>query len=177
MADGAGRCNRGACALVLCQGRRSASVCGQASRGGLSASKLGGLQAFAGLQPGGLDLAELAIDPALVGEHDFASFASSLGVKIRNTRRRVYQAKFERDGELVIFNIVANSFLPHQVRNTVGTLISVGLGRMTLEGFHSIMEERKIGLAGHTVPACGLCLMKVGYQKDFKENDNENLQR
>jgi len=105
---------------------------------------------------------------ALIGEHDFASFASSLGLEIKSTRRRVYKAKVERDGELVIFNMVANSFLPHQVRNTVGALIRVGLGKMTAGEFHSIMEAKKPGLAGPAAPACGLCLMKVKYEGPFE---------
>jgi tRNA pseudouridine38-40 synthase len=46
---------------------------------------------------------------------------------------------------------------------------------MTLEEFHSIMEEKRIGLAGPAAPACGLCLVKVNYQKPFEENENENL--
>jgi len=106
---------------------------------------------------------------ALVGEHDFISFASSMGIGTKNTVRRVYQAKMEKDGELVVFNIVANSFLTHQVRNTVGTLIRVGLGRMRVDEFCSIIEMKKPGLVGPTVPARGLCLMQVNYPYPFEE--------
>lgn len=60
---------------------------------------------------------------ALVGEHDFASFVGCLDEGIKSTTRNVYQAKMEEGGDLDIFNMVANSFLPHQVRNTVGPLI------------------------------------------------------
>jgi tRNA pseudouridine38-40 synthase len=127
-------------------------------------------QGFSYLVKGDLDITAMnQAAQALVGEHDFTSFASCLGVRIRNTRRRVYQAKFEREGELVIFNMVANSFLPHQVRNTVGALIRVGLGKMTLGQFHSIMGEKKFGLAGPAAPACGLCLMRVNYREHFGE--------
>ncbi len=112
---------------------------------------------------------------AVIGEHDFASFASNLGGDIKSTRRRVYQAGVDRDGELVIFSITASSFLPHQVRNMVGLLIRIGLGKMTLDEFHSIMEAKKIGLAGHAAPACGLCLVKVNYNKKLEEYDIENL--
>jgi tRNA pseudouridine38-40 synthase len=130
------------------------------------------LDDFSFLVTGEMDIAVMnQAAKALVGEHDFAPFASSLGVQIKNTRRRVYQANFERDGELVIFNMVANSFLPHQVRNTVGALIRVGLGRMTVEEFHSIMNEKKHGLAGPAAPACGLCLMKVNYRRHFEEEE------
>jgi tRNA pseudouridine38-40 synthase len=111
----------------------------------------------------------------LIGEHDFASFTSNLGVELRSTERRVYKACFDRDGELVIFNIVANSFLPHQVRNTIGTLIRVGQGKMTWEEFHCIMDAKKLGLAGPAVPAKGLCLMKVNYKKSLGEENSENI--
>jgi len=131
---------------------------------------------FSNLVSGELDIEAMNLAcRLLVGEHDLASFASNLGVEIKNTRRKVYQARVYRNGELTIFNMVANSFLPHQVRNTVGALIRVGLGRMTLEEFHSIIEERKIGLAGPAAPACGLLLMKVSYQKNLEEYDIENL--
>ncbi len=105
----------------------------------------------------------------LVGEHDFASFSSSIGVEVKNTVRRVYRAEMRKDGKLAVFNILANSFLPHQVRNTVGALIRVGLGKMSGDEFCSIMEARKPGLAGPTVPACGLCLMQVNYSRPFEE--------
>ena len=105
---------------------------------------------------------------ALIGEHDFISFASSMGVEIKKTVRRVYRAEMEKNGELAIFNMVANSFLPHQVRNTVGTLIRVGLGKMKVDEFCSIIGERKLGLAGPTAPACGLCLMQVNYSYPFE---------
>ncbi len=105
----------------------------------------------------------------LIGEHDFISFASSMGMETKNTVRRVYQAEMEKDGELVVFNMVANSFLPHQVRNTVGTLIRVGLGKMQVDEFCSIIEMKKSGLVGPTAPACGLCLMQVNYPHPFEE--------
>lgn len=98
----------------------------------------------------------------LEGEHDFASFATSLG-KLRSTVRNVYEAEVTRQGKLVTFHVVANSFLPHQVRNTVGLLIRVGLGKVGLEEFCRIMEAKTLGLAGPTAPAHGLCLTRVNY--------------
>jgi tRNA pseudouridine38-40 synthase len=100
---------------------------------------------------------------ALIGEHDFASFASGDGTWLKSTVRRVSRAELERDGELVTFHMVANSFLPHQVRNTVGALIRVGLGKMSVDEFHSIIEAKKPGTAGPTAPACGLCLTQINY--------------
>jgi tRNA pseudouridine38-40 synthase len=99
----------------------------------------------------------------LIGQHDFASFANGDGSWLESTVRTVSRADVTRDGEIVTFRMAANSFLPHQVRTTVGTLIRVGLGRMNLEQFRSIIEARLPGTAGPTAPACGLCLDRVNY--------------
>jgi len=100
------------------------------------------------------------------GEHDFASFASSLD-GCKSTLRNVYEAVIEKKGDFTIFRIVANSFLPHQVRSTVGLLIRLGLGKISIEGFRDIMEAKRLGLAGPLSPACGLCLKKVNYPEPF----------
>jgi tRNA pseudouridine38-40 synthase len=111
---------------------------------------------------------------ALIGEHDFASFASSIGGEIKSTVRRVYRAEMERNGDLTTFDMVANSFLPHQVRNTVGALIKIGQGKVSVDEFHRLIEAKRPGMAGPTAPARGLCLMQINYPSPFGEY-NENL--
>jgi tRNA pseudouridine38-40 synthase len=107
---------------------------------------------------------------ALVGIHDFASFASDISDEPQmSTVRQVYQAKVERDGDIVVFNIVANAFIRHQIRSTAGALVQVGLHKLSEAEFVSILEEKKIGLAGPTLPACGLCLIRVNYPCSFEE--------
>ena len=131
---------------------------------------------FCHLVPGQLDIEAMnQACQALIGKHDFASFVTSAEVGAKSTVRNVYRAEIKKNGDLVVFNMVANSFLPHQVRNTVGALIRVGLGKMTVEGFNSLVEARRPGLAGPTAPACGLCLMKIDYPGSFGETYNENL--
>jgi tRNA pseudouridine38-40 synthase len=103
----------------------------------------------------------------LEGEHDFASFATALG-KLRGTKRTVYEAKVSKKDEMVTYHMTADSFLPHQVRNTVGLLIRIGLGKVGLEEFQKIMEARRPGLAGPTAPAHGLCLTKVNYPDNLE---------
>lgn len=98
----------------------------------------------------------------LEGEHDFASFGAALG-KLGSTVRTVYEARVERRDEVVSLHMRANSFLPHQVRNTVGLLVRIGLGKVGVEQFREIMEAKKLGLAGPTAPAHGLYLVKVEY--------------
>ncbi len=102
------------------------------------------------------------------GEHDFASFASSLDDG-RSTVRNVCEAGIEKKGDFAVFRIVANSFLPHQVRSTVGLLIRLGMGKIGISDFRDIMEARSVGLAGPLSPACGLCLARVNYAKPLGE--------
>jgi len=112
----------------------------------------------------------------LVGTHDFAAFASRVaGTNLKCTVRRVFRAEVTRQGDFVIFVVVANAFLPHQVRNTVGSLLRVGQAKMTLEDFCSIMESKIVGRGGPAVPASGLCLIRVNYGEQFEVNIDENL--
>ncbi len=105
----------------------------------------------------------------LIGEHDLASFVNGDGSWLKSTVRNVFRAEVERDGELVTFHMAANSFLPHQVRTTAGALIRVGMGKMNLDQFRSIIEARLPGTAGPTAPACGLCLDRVNYSVPLGE--------
>ena len=105
---------------------------------------------------------------ALIGRHDFASFvASEETARQKRTVRDVYKAEIKRDGDTVTFDMVANSFLPHQVRNTIGTLVKVGQGKMTESEFRNIVEVGKPGMAGPTAPPDGLFLMQVNYPGPF----------
>jgi len=110
----------------------------------------------------------------LEGEHNFISFATFLG-KITNPVRTVYEAKLRKKGGWVAFRIIANSFLPHQVRNTVGLLLKVGLNKIGVDDFRQILEAKRLGLAGPTAPAYGLCLTKINYPKPLADFGNENL--
>jgi tRNA pseudouridine38-40 synthase len=106
----------------------------------------------------------------LVGIRDFASFTSDIGdIKEKSTVRQVYQAKVTRDGDIIVFNVVANAFIRHQIRSTAGALVQVGLSKMSEAEFISILEAKKPGLAGPTLPAGGLCLIRVNYPCSFEE--------
>lgn len=106
---------------------------------------------------------------ALLGRHDFASFvASAETARQKRTIRNVFKAEITQDGDTVIFTITANAFLPHQVRNTIGSLIKVGQGKMTVAEFENIVQAKTPGLAGPTAPANGLCLVRVNYPGPFE---------
>ncbi len=105
----------------------------------------------------------------LVGEHDFASFVNNTEAAAKGTVRKIYRAEWSRDEDTVIFRILANSFLMHQVRNTVGVLIKVGRGKVSTGEFSNILEAREPGLAWPTAPAWGLCLTQVNYGKPIED--------
>ena len=125
---------------------------------------------FCCLVPGQMDIGLMnRAAQALIGEHDFASFVNNNEAAAKSTVRRMLRAEMRREGDLVTFNMVANSFLMHQVRNTIGTLLRVGRGKMSVEEFCSILEAKQPGLAWPTAPARGLCLMQVNYKNPFED--------
>ena len=100
----------------------------------------------------------------LLGEHDFSAF-QGIGSDPSHAVRTVTDARLSdraEDGH-VVFAIEATGFLRHMVRNIVGTLVDVGLGRTSPEGFKDILLSRDRGRAGITAPAQGLFLIEVKY--------------
>lgn len=99
----------------------------------------------------------------LVGEHDFSSFRST-GTPTRTAIRKVFRAEWKKGREgLMRFEIEANGFLKQMVRSIVGTLVEVGKGKITPEGFQKVLEAKDRRKAGPTAPAHGLFLKEVKY--------------
>ena len=69
----------------------------------------------------------------------------------------------EKEENLLIFSIKANRFLRGMVRAIVGTLLEVGLGKISLSAFEEIILSKDRKKAGRAVPAAGLFLMEVNY--------------
>jgi tRNA pseudouridine38-40 synthase len=110
-----------------------------------------------------LNVAAMAREAAvLVGEHDVASFGAALP-EGRGTVRRVFRSSVQRRGPLVVVEIEATAFLPHQVRRTVGALVEIGSGRLPEGSFARWLAEPRFGTAGPTAPPHGLCLLRVAY--------------
>jgi tRNA pseudouridine38-40 synthase len=103
---------------------------------------------------------------AIIGTHDFASFAgvnSAASEAPKTTIRSISAATWCLRGDMLEFTVSANAFLPHMVRNLVGTLLLVGGGRLDERGFREVLAARDRRVAGPTAPARGLCLAKVEY--------------
>ena len=66
-----------------------------------------------------------------------------------------------------VFTIQADRFLRNMVRAVVGTLVEVGRGKMTLEGFRQVIEKKDRCSAGSSVPGHALFLVDVGYPEEL----------
>jgi tRNA pseudouridine38-40 synthase len=104
----------------------------------------------------------------LVGEHDFACFTHGLSGYLaagrrRTTIRTVFGAGWRRDGEQVEFDISGTAFLPHMIRNMVGSMLRVGSRKLTSEEYRGRFANEAAELSTHTVPALGLTLVSVEY--------------
>jgi tRNA pseudouridine38-40 synthase len=125
-------------------------------RPGLMAGKLGWCH-----RP--LDVAAMrAATECLIGEHDFSSFRAS-GCQAKTPVKTLYRFDIVMQGDLVIFDCCANAFLHHMVRNLVGTLVYVGMGRTSPAGFASLLAARDRRLGAPTFAADGLYLTGVDY--------------
>ena len=98
----------------------------------------------------------------LVGTHDFSAYMASNST-VKNTVRTIYSVSLERDGNMIYFRICGNGFLYNMVRIIVGTLISVGEGKISYDEIPSITESHNRKMAGITAPPQGLYLNKVIY--------------
>ena len=102
----------------------------------------------------------------LLGEHDFSSFRGS-GCQAKTAVRRIYSLEIKRHGLLVSFDIKANAFLLHMVRNIIGSLLRVGVGLEPSAWMKEVLEFCDRRKAGMTVTPAGLSLTRVNYEAHF----------
>lgn len=100
----------------------------------------------------------------LCGTHDYKAFCSLKRTK-KSTVRRVDSITIQELGPELLFTFEGNGFLYHMVRILVGTLLEVGRGNLQPEEMGDILVSQDRKRAGETVPACGLCLVDVRYEK------------
>ncbi|HLH33952.1 MAG TPA: tRNA pseudouridine(38-40) synthase TruA [Alloacidobacterium sp.] len=109
---------------------------------------------------------------AVVGEHDFASFAASdpdLSQRSAtdediSTVKTIFSSSWDYAGpDLLVYRVHGSGFLHHMVRNLVGTFLDVGRGQVAAADLRRILEARSRTAAGATAPARGLFLVSVDY--------------
>lgn len=102
----------------------------------------------------------------IVGTHDFSAFEASGSPRSHSTRTVARAVLREEEKRLLVLEIEADGFLRHMVRNIVGTLVDVGLGKTSVEQFEAILQSKDRSRAGVTAPPQGLFLVSVSYGPD-----------
>ncbi len=111
-----------------------------------------------------LDIARMAeASTHLIGCHDFGAFALA-GGSHTHSRRTVFDARWEEDGDALNFWIEGDGFLRGMVRSLVGTLIEVGMLQRSGDHLAELLAGGSRQAAGRTAPPHGLVLERVRYE-------------
>ncbi len=102
----------------------------------------------------------------LIGRHDFTSFRSA-ECQAATPVREIEELRIVRYGSLVRTSITANAFLHHMVRNLVGALVYVGVGRRPHSWVKDVLCARDRAAGAPTFSAAGLYLARVEYDPAF----------
>lgn len=99
----------------------------------------------------------------LLGEHDFSAFRAAQ-CQARSPIKHLSQLDISIQGEMLMFDITANAFLHHMVRNIVGCLVYVGKGKYSPDWLAEVLDSRKRTLAAPTFAPDGLYLRRIDYE-------------
>ena len=99
---------------------------------------------------------------SLVGLHNFTTFRSA-HCQSKSPVKTLDWLNVRREGDEVLIETAARSFLHHQVRSMVGCLGLVGLGRWREEQIGEALEARDRTQLGLNAPAYGLYFVKADY--------------
>lgn len=113
--------------------------------------------------PQPLDLKKMNTAARMMYQYDDFTSLSKANTQTLTNICRVFYAHWERKGDMLVFTIRANRFLRNMVRATVGTLVEVGKGNITVDGFAKIIEYQSRGHAARSAQAQGLFLEEIEY--------------
>jgi tRNA pseudouridine38-40 synthase len=99
----------------------------------------------------------------LIGKHDFTSFRAAQ-CQAKSPIKTLDSVTITQNGDEIIFEFSARSFLHHQVRNMVGTLVEIGMGKPY--DIDEIFNAKNRSAAGINAPASGLYFICAEYATD-----------
>ncbi len=99
---------------------------------------------------------------------DFKCFSRS-NTDVKTYNCNIMEAKWVFENDELVFTIKANRFLRNMVRAIVGTMITIGTGKIEVSYLHDIIKSKDRFLAGASVPGHALYLTKIEYPKGLKE--------
>ncbi len=100
----------------------------------------------------------------LIGRHDFSTFRDSQ-CQANSPMRTLDRLDVGREGDDILFEAGARSFLHRQVRSMVGALVEVGAGRWSAGEFKTAFEAADRSRCGPVAPPHGLYLVRVDYDQ------------
>ena len=104
----------------------------------------------------------------LIGKHDFTSFRDA-ECQAKSPIKTLDSATITKCGDEIIFEFSARSFLHHQVRNMVGTLVEIGIGKPY--DIDEIFDAKNRSAAGPNAPAAGLYFVSADYSNGVHGSD------
>lgn len=96
----------------------------------------------------------------MIGNHDFTSFRAA-ECQAKSPIKTLDKIEITQNGDEIVFEFSARSFLHHMVRNLVGTLVEIGLGKPY--DIDAVFAAKNRSAAGPTAPASGLYFMRADY--------------
>ena len=123
---------------------------------------------FAWTPPYALDLEAMNTAASHLFDYtDFTSF-SKLHTDVKTNICRIDYARWDDEGDRLVFTVTADRFLRNMVRAIVGTLVDVGRHKITVEQFCQIIERKNRCEAGTSVPGNALFLWDITYPYEVK---------
>jgi len=119
-----------------------------------------------------LDVAAMqAAAQFLIGKHDFSAFRAAQ-CQAKSPVKHLRQLDIRREGEMLIFDVSADAFLHHMVRNMVGCLVYVGKGKHRPDWLQEILSGRERTIAAPTFAPDGLYLRRISYDAKWRLPQN-----
>jgi tRNA pseudouridine38-40 synthase len=103
----------------------------------------------------------------LLGEHDFSALRAA-ECQAKSPIKNLAQLDIQKQGDTIIFDLSANAFLHHMVRNIVGCLVSVGKGKHPPQWMREVLEGKERSLAAPTFAPDGLYLYRVTFDAKWE---------
>jgi len=102
----------------------------------------------------------------LYNHTDFTSF-SKLHTDVKTNNCRIISAGWRQENNSIVFTIKADRFLRNMVRAIVGTMLEIGRGKISVDGFEKVVLAKDRTKAGRSVPAKGLFLEEIEYPAEL----------
>ena len=98
---------------------------------------------------------------------DFEAFSKS-NTDVKTYLCNIMSCSLVKKENIIVFRIKANRFLRNMVRAIMGTIVEIGLGKISLQELHTIIKSKDRSKAGPSMPAHALFLIKVEYPSNIK---------